>query len=79
MPTELAQARVKSTDTEWDSEDGQTGKSGVFIVDFKTEKAPVLIKATSPCYYFADVDGVPPDDKKALTGFVSRFWNEDDD
>lgn len=58
MPTELAQARVKNTNTEWDSEDGQTGESGVFNVDFKTEKAPVLIEATSPCYYFADVDGV---------------------
>ena len=76
MPTPMAQARVADTNTEWTSEDGQTGRSGVFVVDFKTKEPPVLIEATSPCYYVADVDGVPIDDVEALTGFVSRFWYE---
>ncbi|MBJ7289190.1 hypothetical protein [Williamsia sp.] len=76
LSVEQVQARFRGTPIQWDADDGQEGTSGVFSVTVNGTRQPIAIKVSSPCYFFADVDGIDPGAKQAVTGFSARRWFE---
>ncbi len=64
------------TRTEWNSDDGQKGRNGVFDAEFELGQTSPGIVVSSPCYFLRDVDGVSTEDKQKVTGFSSRKWDE---
>lgn len=68
--------RLEGTGIRWKAGNDLVGEIGVFDVRLGSQRQPIWIKVTSPCYFFDDVDGISPDEKTKITGFISRKWDE---
>lgn len=69
-------ARFRDAPTEWKPGDDVDGTNGVFRVRADGQQQPFFFQVSSPCYYFGDVDGIPLDEQRKVTGFISREWDQ---